>query len=285
MMKYLVAAALAFFSLHPALAVEANDPGQEKGKKKIVSCLRLTDISVRKDGYVKLLFKFVTSQYWTVCNTSKTKQEMYFAETVPAGKIRGVKGISGVTAKGAIEIIVEPDTLEIHFETSGQKNRLAEPIFVLKPYISQAKKIYKSRNQSTSWQKAWKRSEGQLSAQAAADKTPPKIVLRTPNVTQSKKLFRLDSYQTYIRGKATDKSGVATVNVRGETARVKEDGSFAKKIKLALGANQISVKAEDIHGNVSERKFTIIREEYIPADTLADVDMPPKTRAITESGV
>ena len=55
-------------------------------------------------------------------------------------------------------------------------------------------------------------------------------------------------------------------------------GDFAAKAKLALGVNPIKVQAEDINGNISERKFTIIREEFIPGQTLADVDMPPKTK-------
>ena len=36
---------------------------------------------------------------------------------------------------------------------------------------------------------------------------------------------------------------------------------------------------------MAERKFTIIREEFIPEQTLADVDMPPKTKMNNPNGV
>ncbi len=66
---------------------------------------------------------------------------------------------------------------------------------------------------------------------------------------------------------------------------MKDDGSFAKKVKLAIGSNQILVQAEDIHGNVAERTFTIIREEFIPDEVFADVDIPVKTQMKNADGV
>jgi hypothetical protein len=66
---------------------------------------------------------------------------------------------------------------------------------------------------------------------------------------------------------------------------VRGDGSFASKIKLAFGKNTVSVQAEDVNGNVAERKFIVIREEFIPEDTLADVDMPPKTKMNNPDGI
>ena len=83
----------------------------------------------------------------------------------------------------------------------------------------------------------------------------------------------------------TDNEGVMTVMVNGRKAGVKADGTFASRVKLAFGKNNISVQAEDVNGNVAERKFTIIREEFIPEQTLADVDMPPKTKMNNPNGV
>lgn len=76
-----------------------------------------------------------------------------------------------------------------------------------------------------------------------------------------------------------------TVLVNGRKAGVKADGLFASKLKLAFGKNTISVQAEDVNGNVAERKFTVIRDEFIPEQTLADVDMPPRTKMRNPNGV
>ena len=138
-------------------------------------------------------------------------------------------------------------------------------------------KLVKAEKSIPSWQKSFNASESKLAAKAKADKTPPKIVLLSPDVSPKTKTFRVDTYQTYIRGRVTDNEGVMTLLINGENAGVKADGLFASKLKLGFGENNISVQAEDVNGNVSERKFTIIREEFISEQTLADVDMPPKT--------
>ena len=142
-----------------------------------------------------------------------------------------------------------------------------------------------AKKSASNWQQSWKNTEQKLQEQAESDKSPPKIILLTPDVTSKKKVFRIDSYQTYVRGKVSDNEGVLTILVNGKKAGVKEDGSFAAKLKLALGASEISVQAEDINGNVSERNFTIIREEFISEETLADVDMPPKTKMKNPDGL
>ena len=56
------------------------------------------------------------------------------------------------------------------------------------------------------------------------------------------------------------------------------DGRFAHRLKLGYGTNKIKIQAEDVNGNISEKTITVIREEYISEQTLADVDLPPKTR-------
>ncbi|SVD62913.1 uncharacterized protein METZ01_LOCUS415767, partial [marine metagenome] len=138
---------------------------------------------------------------------------------------------------------------------------------------------------STNWRQAFRKTESRLAAKAKADKTPPRIVLLSPNATTQKEVFRKDSYQTYIRGKVSDNEGVLTVFVNGKKAAMQAKGDFAAKVKLALGVNRVKVQAEDINGNISERKFIIIREEYISPQVLTDVDMPPKTRMNNPNGV
>ena len=124
-----------------------------------------------------------------------------------------------------------------------------------------------------------------LAEREADDDIAPTITLLSPDVTPQNKIFRVDNYQTYVRGRVSDEEGVLTVLVNGKKACVKADGSFAAKLKLGLGANTILVQAEDISGNVSERTFTIVREEFIPEETLADVDIPPKTKMKNPDGL
>ena len=54
-----------------------------------------------------------------------------------------------------------------------------------------------------------------------------------------------------------------TILVAGRKVGIKEDGTFASKVKLAIGRNDVLVQAEDINGNVSEKTVTFIREEFI----------------------
>jgi len=152
-------------------------------------------------------------------------------------------------------------------------------MFELKEHITVAKAS------ASNWQQSWKKSQNRLQEKSLADKSAPKIVLLSPDVTPKRKVFHVDSYQTYVRGRVSDEEGVLTVLVNGKKAGVKAGGSFAAKLKLALGANNILVQAEDINGNVSERTFTIVREEFIPEETLADVDIPPKTKMKNPDGL
>ena len=120
-------------------------------------------------------------------------------------------------------------------------------------------------------------SESQLKETKAADKTPPKIRILSPTAV-SGQIPRVDTYTTFLRGQVTDDAGVMNILVQGRKVGIKEDGSFAAKIKLAVGRNDILIQAEDINNNVAEKSVTIIRDEFISEQTLVDVDMPPKTK-------
>ena len=91
--------------------------------------------------------------------------------------------------------------------------------------------------------------------------------------------------QIFVRGRVRDDSGIGVVLVNGARARFGDDGTFAKKVRLVLGTNPMKVQAEDIHGNVAERTFAVVREEFIPDDTLADIDIPPKTGMDNPEGI
>ena len=81
----------------------------------------------------------------------------------------------------------------------------------------------------------------------------------------------------FVRGKVVDNEGVMNLVVKGNKTSLKSDGMFVTKVKLAYGKNKIKIQAEDVNGNVQEKVVTVIREEYISEQTLADVDLPPKT--------
>ena len=66
--------------------------------------------------------------------------------------------------------------------------------------------------------------------------------------------------------------------VKGNKSSVKNDGTFVSKVKLGYGTNKIKIQAEDVNGNISEKIITVIRQEYISEQTLADIDIPPKTK-------
>ena len=121
-----------------------------------------------------------------------------------------------------------------------------------------------------------------LLKQKTLETVPPSISFSSIDPT---KIFRTDAYQTFIRGKVTDNEGVLTLLVNGQKAAMKADGTFAAKLKLRVGTNQITVSAEDINGNVAEKSLTIIREDFIPEETLADVDLPPKTKTKNPNGI
>lgn len=89
---------------------------------------------------------------------------------------------------------------------------------------------------------------------------------------------RVSELNNTIRGSVHDDSGVATILIRGKKVAVSSDGRFIHRTKLGYGENDILVQAEDINGNVSEKTITIIREEFIADDVLADVDLPPQTK-------
>ncbi len=127
------------------------------------------------------------------------------------------------------------------------------------------------------WTANFNASESALVEKKANDRTPPEIQILSP-LPSTGQFARVDTYTSYVRGKASDEQGVMNILVNGRKVSVKEDGTFASKVKLAIGRNDILVQAEDVNANVSEKTITIIRDEFISEQTMADVDLPPKTR-------
>jgi len=204
----------------------------------------------------------------------RNKHLFFDLKIVPKNSLVGYSGVNGLKFDKVFTFEVNQNVKSYSIEYSAGIGDLSTCSNTISPSFYQdlrtrkkyemahAEAVKRVRSQNKQIAPALKRRE--------IEKTPPTIVLNEhPN--------RTDSYKTFIRGQVLDESGVFTVLVNGKKAGVKADGSFAARVQLAFGANKISVQAEDVNGNLAERKIMIIREDYIPEMVLADVDMPPKT--------
>ena len=237
-------------------------------------------MAMKTDGLIRIYFKF--DKGYDNCRTFEVSNVV----TSPPNGIRGtygfVKGTNKVPQGKPFALDVTPTTTHVTLLIPYQGDgRITNSRF----NFEKTMKNLVLAGKSTNWRQAFQKTESRLAAKARADKTPPRIVLLSPNATTQKEVFRKDSYQTYIRGKVSDNEGVLTVFVNGKKAALQTKGDFAAKVKLALGVNRIKVQAEDINGNISERKIIIIREEYISPQIMTDVDMPPKTKMNNPNGV
>ncbi len=92
------------------------------------------------------------------------------------------------------------------------------------------------------------------------DTVGPKVVLFEPALLPGEKMTYGQENIT-VRGRATDKSGVAWVRVNQAEAFLDEDGYFLKDIPLQVGANRILLEAGDRPGNLSSFEVTVEREQ------------------------
>lgn len=121
--------------------------------------------------------------------------------------------------------------------------------------------------------------------QRETETVPPTITIDAPVLPPNQSHLQVDHYTQIIRGHVQDASGVVTVLLNKQAVRLEADGRFAGKVRLAIGANTITVEAEDVPGNVATRTLTLIRQPFIPEDALADVDVPPARARDNPHGV
>jgi len=275
MKKLAIIIILFALGLNVAHAVEVNDWGKIVGETHGTSCHYLSSVDFNANGLVNLKFLKSTT---SLC---REENQIVLAKTNPPNQIASVTGIQGsdIINKKSFIITVTPRTLGLNVHLYQWQSKIQVRGFDIQKHIRLLKEA------TSGWQNAWKQSEKKLQAQKSADRTPPRINISSPSYPSGQKVVRLDSYQTYIRGKAVDNEGIVQILVNGRKAGLKADGSFASKVKLKLGVNKVRIQAEDVNGNVGERILTVIREEFIPEETLADVDMPPKTRMNNPNGV
>ncbi len=236
-------------------------------------CFKLDSLSLNNDGFLEWNFKEFLSRY-SACKIAKIN----YVETFPKFKsIRGVRGVNkDKTFKQFFTILTTPETHTLKINTN---NRWGVGGSIK---IDMSKRIPELINMSISgdWMTNYKNNEIKLKEKIISDTKPPLISLKNIRNNQS-----VDTYNFFIRGKVTDDKGVISLLVNGKKSSIKSDGTFASKIKLAIGKNIIKIQAEDINNNVAEKSIIIIREEYISELTLADVDIPPKTTMNNSDGL
>lgn len=273
---------------HNALSVTAYDEGFDlTGSSSAKPCFPLQDVSYNlNNGLIVLTFE--KSKDWKNRGFSERtnerefkkicKKEIYFAETYKQNasgkiiksnnsKIRNVEGTEGQNViNDAFKISVTPDTKYIQVHMSGFRGKISKRLFS----IASISKI--AIGSKSDWKNKWKETESKLKEKISSDKIKPRIKL-----FGLENNLRVDTYNFFVRGVATDDEGVLSVFINGKKSSIKQDGSFASKVKLGIGANKIKIQVEDLNGNISEQVVTIIREEYISDQNFADVDIPPKT--------
>ena len=247
------------------------------------TCFFLKSIKLEEAGFITLHFRHNTK---TVNGYRRNFHEIYCPENIlydvkvfnkkSESNIIGAKGVNGRKTDKDFWIQVSPDTHIIHFsilrskEADRESWAFGDAILNLKSKIA---KLKKAEGTTPSWQKAFKNIESKLIETAQKDKAPPQIKIFSPANND-----KVDSYNLFVRGKVKDNEGVMNLIVKGNKSSVKNDGTFVSKVKLGYGTNKIKIQAEDVNGNISEKTITVIRQEYISEQTLADIDIPPKTK-------
>jgi hypothetical protein len=105
------------------------------------------------------------------------------------------------------------------------------------------------------------------------DTKKPVITITSPPLRNFRSVDPVtnDTKQVTISGKVTDESGIYEVIVNGTDASISADGDFRADVFLSVGANNISVRATDVHQNTGVREFTIMRADVdVAKDALMD---------------
>ena len=236
-------------------------------------CYLITAMQLLKNGNVKLLMKQHPKYRVKYCPENK----IFDVDTYdPKGLIVGASGFNGKIPDAVFSVTVKPHTkwLKMRIKKEGivktWLKKINDDVYYLKTLVE-------AEESEPKWLKEFSEIQSTLAETKANDKTPPSIQILSP-LPSAGQVARVDTYTSFVRGRVTDDAGVMNILVAGRRVGVKEDGTFASKVKLTIGRNDVLVQAEDINGNIAEQNITIVREEFIPEQILADVDLPPKTR-------
>ncbi len=247
-------------------------------------CHKLTKIKLETNGIITL--EISRSKYRGDnfhCSVSKVYDVSVYPSDQGAN-ILGAKGVHGKKTDDIFYIQVSPKTQVLFIKyfsdryNEGEVKTVEFNIgFKISSIINRIEELRENESSIPSWQKAFKETETKLIAEAKNDKLPPDILITSPISNSDKDYIEVDNYTTLVRGKVKDNKGVMNLLVAGNNTSADENGNFVAKVNLGFGRNIIKVQAEDINGNISEKKITIIRKEFLNNDIFSDVDIPIKT--------
>ncbi len=231
------------------------------------SCFHISSFEKEDSGLIKL--SFVYHDYYKC-----PERTIYNVTTEPKEQIRGSSGINGKTAGKTFSIQVLPEVKYISLEIR-KDGKVETERFSISQSVKNLYKLIEAENSIPAWQMALNNTESKLAEKAKQDKTPPVIQIESPDF-QTNKLLKTDAYTVQVKGKITDEAGVLKVVVAGKSVGLDESGQFISKVKLGYGTNEILVQAEDVNGNIAEKKIIIQRQEIISDVASQDIDIPIK---------
>jgi hypothetical protein len=95
------------------------------------------------------------------------------------------------------------------------------------------------------------------------DKTPPKITITSPDVTDSLTIAARESRIT-VAGVVESKIGISEISVNGLLAKLQDKGNFSADVPLKAGPNDIVITAFDSQRNKTSQQFIVYREDIKP---------------------
>ena len=218
------------------------------------NCIKLNSIELDSTkGYVSWFFEYSTANTkWCQGST------IHNLTSEPEKQIRNVLGLQEKTIRRPkkFTIITTPNTRCLNFYYDRRGNLPRDRKICLGGAIEDLKVTAQRLTTSGDWLTNFNQSESLLAEAKASDKTAPSIQVFAPTPGNDD-VIRVDTYTSFVRGKASDAAGVMNILVQGKKVGAKADGTFASKVKLAIGSNVIRIQAEDVNGNIAEKNVTI----------------------------
>ncbi len=253
--------------------VRMYDPNEDR-PWSIFGCYRIISIEKEDSGFIKLNFE---SHSYSGC----PENTLYNVTTQPANAIRGSSGVVGKTPKKFFSILVLPITERITLEIK-KHGKVTTETSEIQELIQNLSKLIEAEGALPTWQLALSNSESVLANKAQQDKSPPNIQIDSPESKGAS--LKTDAYTVLIKGQITDDAGVLKVVVAGKSVGLDAGGKFISKVKLGYGVNEILIQAEDINGNIAEKKLTVLRQEMVSDTVSLDIDIPLKGRSKNNDG-
>ena len=233
-------------------------------------CIFIKAAKIAENGNAILFFERKYVDYYDECHRALVSA----ATTTPKENISEVDGLDQDGKFDRIfSLHVKPETTTVLISTTDQTGASITLDFKIGGLIKQALTLSSQKN----WMRGLTATDQLSEGIPSSDNKPPTIEFSDHQLRRKLPLY-VETYTTFVRGKVIDDIGINKVLINGKRVSVRADGSFAYKVKLAIGKNDLFIQAEDINKNVTAEKFTIVREEFFADKNLADIDMPPKTR-------